>query len=136
MDMSLSDLRELVMDREARRAAIHGITKSQTGLSDWTELNFRKYQKTLWNVNVKMGLLHKYWESIIQTYFSRTLSEDLTDEEENRIFKIVHSRCSYGSRLLNLIEYDRISCQKLDGKAIFKDMVDVINMKVSITEMI
>ena len=68
--------------------------------------------------------------------FSRTLSEDLTDEEENRIFKIVHSRCSYGSRLLNLIEYDRISCQKLDGKAIFKDMVDVIHMKVSITEMI
>ena len=60
----------------------------------------------------------------------------LTDEEENRIFKIVHSRCSYGSRLLNLIEYDRISCQKLDGKAIFKDMVDVINMKVSIIEMI
>ena len=40
MNMSLSKLRELVMDREAWRAAIHGITKSWTQLSNWTELNF------------------------------------------------------------------------------------------------
>ena len=39
MEVSLSELRELVMDREAWRTAIHGVAKSWTQLSDWTELN-------------------------------------------------------------------------------------------------
>ena len=39
MNVNLSELRELVMDREAWRAAIHGVAKSRTGLSDRTELN-------------------------------------------------------------------------------------------------
>ena len=43
MDVSLSEFREFVMDREAWRAAIHGVAKNWTWLSDWTELNFGYY---------------------------------------------------------------------------------------------
>ena len=45
MDVSLSEFWELVIDREAWRAAIHGVSKSQTWLSDWTELNWTSYSK-------------------------------------------------------------------------------------------
>ena len=47
MDMSLRELREMVMDREAWRAAIHGVTKSRTWLSDWTELTQEIIDKKL-----------------------------------------------------------------------------------------
>ena len=49
MDVNLSELQELVMDREAWRAVIHGVAKSWTRLSDWTELNWTEWDRKPWS---------------------------------------------------------------------------------------
>ena len=61
MNVSLSELRELVMDREAWRAVIHGVAKSRTRLSGWTELNPFQFEQESWGPIV----LHCYKSTMI-----------------------------------------------------------------------
>ena len=53
MDMGLGGLRVLVIDREAWRAAVHGVAKSWTWFNDWTELNWTVFLIFLWNQELK-----------------------------------------------------------------------------------
>ena len=62
MDVSLSELQEMVMDREAWRAVIHGVAKSWTQLSNWTELNWTE------DLHWFLSELYGYMENMLQSH--------------------------------------------------------------------
>ena len=74
MDMSLSDLREMVMNREAWRAAIHGVAKSQTWLSDW--LNWNRHLATEGTLRVSNHEKHLATEGTLRVNNHKRHTQD------------------------------------------------------------
>ena len=92
MDVSLSELRELVMGREAWRAAIHGVTKSWTRLSNWLELNWTEGFFLIW----KVFSYFLFWFLCLNFHFffmSSGKDSQLTFITKIRLFHPILSSC-------------------------------------------
>ena len=100
VDMSLSKLEELVMDKEAWRAAVHGVTKSWTWLSDWVEWLSLCLSRNLPQIHI---LTSSYLCASIKVLFLNSWIYDLHVSQSNESLFLVHMMISiFVSTVLNL----------------------------------
>ena len=111
MDVSVNELRELVMDREAWHAAIHGVANSQTLLSDWTELNNKTVERNSvhHNPTCRSKLLILFWINNKQ-HFDKWLVDPTLNRNKRGSRQTIHSFIhSFNKDLLLINEYVEIT---------------------------